>query len=260
MEGVAGVVLPEHTVPGHREYERFRRQMTAEANAAIAGAIAAGAESIVVNDAHGPMTNILIEELDSRAELISGRPKPLSMMQGISAETDAAFFVGYHGMSGSGASILEHTWHPGILDVQINGTPVGECGVNAALAGHFGVPVLLVTGDDAIAQEARGLLDGVETVSVKKGFGRTAARCLPSKVATDQISEAAERALSLSSEPLSVETPVTVSLRFQRATGADMACLVPDTRRVDGRRVEWTGTTMLDAFNVFQIMASLSRG
>ena len=139
MEGIAGVVLPEHTMAG-KEYDRFRHQMTAEANAAIAGAAAAGANNIVVNDAHGAMTNVLIEELDPRAELISGRPKPLAMMQGISEEIDRVFFIGYHGMSGTSAAILEHTWHGGILEVHINGILVGECGVNAALAGHFNVP------------------------------------------------------------------------------------------------------------------------
>ena len=260
MEGIAGVVLPEHTMSSHREYDRFRRLMTAEVNAAVSGAAKAGADHIVVNDSHGSMSNVLIEELDPRAELISGRPKPLAMMQGISEKVDLVFLVGYHGMSGTAGAILEHTWHGGILKVSINGREVGECGVSAAIAGHFKVPVGLVTGDDAVTQEAIALLGDIETVEVKKGIGRTAAQCLHPTIAYERICAAAERAISAKAKPFFVDTPVTIAVRFHRATGAEMACLVPGARRIDGREVEWTGDSMFEAYKVFQIMASLSRG
>ena len=110
MEGISGVVTGDHTSSKHKEYGRFRKLMTAEANAAIEGALAGGATRVVVNDSHGGMTNILIEELNPAAELISGSPKPFGMMQGIGPDVDVVFFVGYHGASGTGAAVLEHTW------------------------------------------------------------------------------------------------------------------------------------------------------
>ncbi len=121
------------------------------------------------------------------------------------------------------------------------------------------MPVVLVTGDDAIAGEAKSLLGTVETVEVKKGIGRTAARCIHPSVAIKRITAAAERAMSIDARPFAIGAPVTIAVQFHRAAGADMACLVPGARRVDGRRVEWTGDTMLDAYKVFQIMAALSR-
>ena len=120
MEGISGVVTSDHTSSSHKEYERFRKLMTAEANAAIEGALAGGADQIVVNDSHGKMANILIEELNPAAELISGSPKPFGMMQGMGPEVDAVFFVGYHAASGTGAAVLEHTWSGHVIELRLN--------------------------------------------------------------------------------------------------------------------------------------------
>jgi len=258
MEGIAGVVTGDHTSSSHKEYERFRKLMTAEANAAIEGALAGGATQVVVNDSHGGMTNILIEELNPAAELISGSPKPFGMMQGIGPEVDTVFFVGYHGASGTGASVLEHTWTGRVFEARLNGQMLGETGLNAALAGAYGVPVVLVTGDMAVTEEARALLGEVETVVVKEGVARTAARCLHPEVARQRIREAAERALKLDVAPFVVPPPVTVHVVFQRATHADMAGLVPGSRRVDGRTIEWTGEEMPTAYKTFRAMTSLA--
>jgi D-amino peptidase len=259
MEGISGVVSGDHTSSKHKEYGRFRRLMTAEANAAIEGALAGGAAQIVVNDSHGGMTNILIEELNPAATLISGSPKPFSMMQGIGPDVDAVFFVGYHGASGTGAAVLEHTWSGSVVETRLNGQVVGETGLNAALAGAYGVPVVLVTGDDAVAEEARALLGAkVETVAVKEGLGRTAAQCLHPEVARQHIREAAERALELNVSPFVVPPPITVRIAFQRATHVDMAELVPGSRRVDGRTLEWTGEDMPSVYKAFRAMVSLA--
>jgi len=258
MEGVSGVVAGEHTSSEHKEYERFRKLMTAEANAAIEGALAGGATRVVVNDSHGSMTNVLIEELNPSAELISGSPKPWGMMQGIGVGVDAVFFVGYHGASGAGAAVLEHTWSGRLIEVQLNGRTVGETGLNAALAGAYGAPVVLVTGDEAVTAEARALLGEIETVAVKEGVGRTAARCLHPDVARQQIRQAAERAVKLDVAPFVVPPPVTVRLVFLRASYADMAELAPGSRRVDGRTVEWGGEDMPAAYRAFRAMAALS--
>lgn len=258
MEGISGVVTDDHTSSKHKEYERFRRLMTAEANAAIEGALAGGATQIVVNDSHGGMANILIEELNPAAELISGSPKPFGMMQGIGPGVDAVFFVGYHAASGTGAAVLEHTWSGRAVEVRLNGRVVGETGLNAALAGAYGAPVVLVTGDTAVTEEARALLGEIETVAVKEGVTRTAARCLHPEVAGKQIRQAAERALKLNVSPFVVPPPITVRIAFQRALHADMAELIPDSRRVDGRTTEWTGDDMPTVYKVFRAMASLA--
>lgn len=258
MEGISGVVTSDHISSDHKEYERFRKLMTAEANAAIAGALVGGARQVIVNDSHGGMANILIEELNPAAELISGSPKPFGMMEGIGPDVDGVFLVGYHAASGTGAAVLEHTWSGRLVEVRLNGRPVGEMGLNAALAGAYGVPVLLVTGDRAVTEEARTLLGQIETVAVKEGVTRSAARCLAPEVARERIRQAAERALKLSLPPFTVSPPITLCIVFQRALHADMAGLVPGSVRADGRTVEWTGEDMPTVYKVFRAMTSLA--
>jgi D-amino peptidase len=258
MEGISGVVTGDHTSSSHKEYERFRKLMTAEANAAIEGALAGGADRIVVNDSHGGMANILIEELNPAAELISGSPKPFGMMQGIGPEVDVVFFVGYHAASGTGAAVLEHTWNSHVVELRLNGRAVGEAGLNAALAGAYNAPVILVTGDRAVTEEAQALFGEIETVAVKDGVTRSAARCLHPEVAHQHIRQAAERALRLAVPPFVVPSPVALQIVFQRAGHADMAALVPGSQRVDGRTVEWTGEDMPTVYGVFRAMAALS--
>jgi D-amino peptidase len=259
MEGISGVVTSDHTSSSHKEYERFRKLMTAEANAALEGALAGGADQIVVNDSHSRMANILIEELNPAAELISGSPKPFGMMQGIGSEVDVVFFVGYHAASGTGAAVLEHTWSGHVVELRLNGRLVGETGLNAALAGAYDAPVILVTGDRAVTEEAHALLGKIETVAVKDGVTRSAARCLHPEVAHQHIRQAAERALRLAVPPFVVPSPITLQIVFQRAIHADMAALVPGSQRVDGRTVEWTGEDMPTVYRVFRAMAALSR-
>ncbi len=258
MEGISGVVTGDHVSSNHKEYERFRKLMTAEANAAIEGALAGGATRVVINDSHGGMANILIEELNPAAELISGSPKPFSMMQGIGPDVDGVFFVGYHGASGTGAAVLEHTWSGRVIEVRLNGQVVGETGFNAALAGAYGVPVVLVTGDQVVTEEARALLGEIETVAVKEGITRTAARCLHPQVAQERIRQAAERALGRTVSPFVVSPPITLRVAFLRALHADQASLIPGSRRVDGRTVEWTGEDMPTVYKVFQAMVALA--
>jgi len=260
MEGISGVVLGDQTRSSHKEYERFRKLMTAEANAAIEGALAGGATEVIVNDSHASMANILIEELNPAAQLISGSPKPFGMMQGIDPDTNGVFLVGYHAQSGSAAATLEHTMTGRLVDLQLNGRSVGEMGFNAAMAGSYSVPVLLVTGDEAVAQEARALLGDIETVAVKQGITRSAAQCLHPEVARQRIRQAAERALSLrlKTSPFLVPPPITLRIVFQRAVHADMAGLVPGSHRVDGRTVDWVGGEMPAVYGVFRAMATLA--
>jgi D-amino peptidase len=258
MEGISGVVSWDHTSPQHQEYDRFRKLMTADVNAAIEGALAGGADQIIVNDSHGPMTNILIEELNPAAELISGSPKPFSMMQGIGSDVDAVYFVGYHACAGTAAAVLAHTWSGAIDSVHLNGQLVGETGLNAALAGMHRVPVVLVTGDQAVAAEARALLGEIETVVVKQSLACTAAQCLHPEVARERIRQAAERALGSTVEPFVIEPPITLRLAFQRVHQADRAETVPGSRRVDGLALEWTGDEMASLYHAFKAMTGLA--
>lgn len=258
MEGISGVVVGNQVSPEHKEYDRFRRLMTAEANAAIEGALAGGARRVVVNDSHALMTNLLVEELNPAAELISGSPKPFEMMQGIGPEVDAVFLIGYHSASGTAEAVLEHTWTGRVVGLSLNGRAVGEAGLNAALAGAFGVPVVLVTGDRAVTEEVQALLGPIETVAVKEGITRNAARCLHPEVAHSRIRQAAERALQRTVLPWVVPPPITLRVAFLRSLHADMASLLPGSRRVDGRTVQWTGEDMPTVYRAWVAMTALA--
>jgi D-amino peptidase len=258
MEGITGVVVPNHTSHTHPEYGRFRSLMTGDVNAAIEGAVAGGADRIVVNDSHGMQTNILIEALNPAAELISGVLKPFDMMQGIGRDVDAVFLVGYHARAGTTNGVLAHTMTGTTLSVRLNGQEVGETGLSAALAGAFGVPVVLVTGDQAVTAEARALLGDLETVVVKQGLSQAAAQCLTPPAAHVRIREAAQRALSLRLRPFVVPSPVTLSVTFQLPAHADLADKVPESRRLDGRTVEWVGGDTVAAYRAFSAMWGLS--
>ncbi len=232
MEGVTGVASALHMKEGG--YNRMVKIMTQEVNAAVRGAFKAGATEVLVNDAHGSMTNILIEELDERAELISGSNKQLCQMEGIDASFDAVFFIGYHAHEGNGDAVMGHTIHGLVVtEIKRNGKVVGETGINAGLAGAYGVPVVLVAGDNVVCQEARDLLGDIETVVTKQAIDRYAARSLPVKKTQLLIEEAAERALRRLGEfePHVVEAPVEFELTTKLTSMAYMSSLFPTVER-----------------------------
>jgi len=257
MEGISGVVAGAQTKRGEEEYKRFQKLMTAEVNAAIEGALAGGATEVVVNDAHGGMRNILIEELNPAARLISGSPKPFSMMQGIDGSFDVAFFIGYHAQAGAPYAVIDHTWTGLVYQVSLNGQPVGETGLNAALAGYYGVPVVLVTGDRVLVEEAHALLGDIETVAVKEGCGRYAAECLVPEVARQRIRAAAERAVRRGGRPFVIEPPITLTASFTASAHADMAELVPGSQR-DGRQLSFTADDYRQVYKAFRAMVYLA--
>ncbi|MFQ5813984.1 MAG: M55 family metallopeptidase [Anaerolineae bacterium] len=258
MEGISGVVAGKQTDNGE-EYKRAQKLMTGEVNAAIEGARAGGATEVLINDSHGSMRNILIEELNPSAQLISGSPKPLSMMQGIDESFDAAFFIGYHAQAGTAYSVLDHTYSGIVYQVSLNGRLVGETGLNAALAGYFGVPVVLVTGDKLLVEEATTLLGTVAGVAVKESYGRYAARCLVPETARELIRQAAQSALSRESKPFVVEPPITLTVDFTSSAHLDMAELIPGANRVSGRRIEFAHDDLLTVFKVWRAMLKLAR-
>ena len=264
MEGIAGVVHEDQTNPTDArcapEYARFRKLMTAEANAAIQGALDAEATRVLVNDSHWTMRNLLAEELHEGAELVSGGPKPRSMMEGIDGGFDAALFIGYHARAGTRNAVLDHTYADRIFDVRLNGRSVGELGLNAALAGQYGVPVALVSGDAAIATEAHDLLgDEAATVIVKEAVGRHAAKSLAPAVACRRIREAATKALKRRrTKPFVVEAPITLEVDFSKTVEAEMAELVPGSVRTAGRTVAYKHHDYHEVFRAWRAMQNLA--
>jgi D-amino peptidase len=202
MEGIAGVVTGDQLSPSGFEYGRFREFMTAEANTAIQAAFEAGATDIVVADSHGNMQNLLVEKLPKNVTLVRGSgPRPLGMMQGIDDSFDAAMFIGYHASTTNTAGVRAHTISSASLtDVRVNGRSMPEAGLNAAVAGHFNVPVIMISGDDAIVAEAQGLLGNIEGAVVKWAYGFHAARTLTPEAANEVIRDKVRRAVARRAE------------------------------------------------------------
>lgn len=274
MEGISGVVHWDQVDPKHPEYPRFRKLMTADVNAAIRGASAAGAEEIVVSDGHSWGRNILIEELDPRATLNSGTPSPLSMVQGVDQGVDGVMFVGYHAKIGTPNAILEHTWSDervANLWLKAADQPeyqtFGEIGLNAAVCGQFNVPVLMISGDQAACAEASSLLGSVETAVVKWASSRMAAECLHPDEAQQKIQQAAYQAIShlvngpengRSFKPLMLKAPIRMAVDFVQSEMADKAAILPGAER-SGRRVEFTASDMVTIYKAFRSLLALAR-
>ena len=251
MEGTCGVSSWVHVMPpegagagepaNQTEYERARLRMTREVNAAIEGALAGGATEVIVNDSHDGMRNLIAEELHPEAQFISGNDKFLGMMQGVDLEgISAVFYTGYHAKAGTPGGPLAHTWTGWLNDVRFDGTSTGEFGINAAVAGYYGVPVVLVTGDEkAVAQTQEMLGEQVEGVAVKQGLSTFAALHLHPARAQQLIREGAERAMAriADAKPYVLPEGVTVELEYDHQARADQASLMPAVERCGERTV-----------------------
>lgn len=251
MEGTCGVSswvhveAPEGASSGwpsnQTEYERARLRMTREVNAAIEGALAGGATDVIVNDSHDGQRNIIPEELHREALYISGSDKPFGMMQGIEQDGIAGvFFTGYHAKAGTPGAPLAHTWSRSLQDVRFDGVSTGEYGINAAIAGHFGVPVVFVCGDDQAVRQTRGWVGPhVVGVEVKTGVSSTAAMHVHPDVARDRIRAGAEAAMGRvdTAEAYVLPADVTVELEWDHQSRADQAQLLPGTERVGERAI-----------------------
>jgi D-amino peptidase len=264
FEGVAGIVDWDQIMVGSHDYELGRRLLLGELNAAIEGAERAGATEFVVNDSHSSMRNLEPDRVSGRATLITGKYKPLYMMEGLDASFDAIFFLGYHGSVGVSQSVLSHTYNPrAIWEVRINGQIVGESALNALVAAHAGVPIALVTGDAATASEARAIVPEIETVEVKRSVSRYAAESLHPAVARERIHAGARRAVErLASIPRpSVPAETTIEVTFLTADMAEMACWLRGVALAgDGTRtVRFSGDDPLVLFQTFVTMVYLTR-
>ena len=257
MEGVAGIVHLHQVMRGMPEYERSCHLMTAETNAAVAGARRAGATRVVVNDSHGDMRNLLLDELDGGVEVIIGADKPFSMGAGLDSTFEVAFFIGYHASVGTERAIMDHTYGGRtIYAVRINGRQQSEATLNAALAGSFGVRTALITGDQTTIDEAAAELPGIEGVVVKHALGRQSARSLHPieacrRIETGAYSAYAERAGRPLSRP---KGPFSLEIDWMNASMADLCVQIPDVERAGGRTVRYRAT---DYQTCYQMLLAL---
>jgi D-amino peptidase len=263
FEGTSGIVAWEQIIEGNAEYEQGRKLLTDEVNAVITGAMEAGASEFVVNDSHHAMRNLHPQDLSGQATLITGRHKPLYMMQGLDSSFDGVCFVSYHGSIGAEHAILSHTYNPGaIWEVRINGEIVGESGINALVAAHYGVPIIFVSGDEVTAQEAEGIAPEAEKVIVKQSLGRFAAAHIHPTVACARLRQGANRAVHAIDRmrPPQFKLPVTLEITFLVADMAEMAEWVRGVERVSARTVKIVGEDLLGLYRMFVTVVSLTRG
>jgi len=263
MEGISGIVHGDQTSPGTAEYADGRKWMAQDVNAAVEAALEAGATEVVVNDSHGSMRNIDPDDLHPKAILISGTPKPLSMMQGIDASFQACLFIGYHAKAGTENAILDHTISGSVVRaIKVNGLELPELGLNAAIAGYYGVPVLLVSGDAAVCRQSTEVLGkDVTTVQVKEAYGRLAAKLVPLAEARRMIKAGVKEALAKldRAKPFKMAAPYTFELGYHVSAQADMgAMLLPSIKRVDARTLSFTTDDYIEGFRTLRALISLA--
>ena len=261
MEGIGGVATYSHVMMQGVEYERARTWMAQEVNASIEGAASNGAARFCVNDSHGNMHNIFADEIDPRAELLVGTAKPWSMGQGIDGGYDTCFFIGYHGRAGHPRAVLDHTYASrAIYELRLNRAPVGETTLNVYLAGYFGASVSLVAGDGATCREARALLPKVVAVKTKEATGRFSARMLHPQRVQDLLRVGAARAMDVARamRPLAPKSRNEVDLDFLTSAMADMAELIPGSRRSGPRSVAYASRDYLELYKAMLAMVRLA--
>ncbi|MCL6453933.1 MAG: M55 family metallopeptidase [Alicyclobacillus sp.] len=254
MEGISGVAT-NMQLTKEAEYQRFRKLMTADVNAAIAGAFDGGATEVVVADGHGNMSNILIEELDERARLISGNNRVMCQLEGLDDSFDGLFFVGHHGREGGHErAVINHTLAGVcVTELRVNGTVVGETQLNARVAGRFGVPALFISGDDAYVAEVKQDLPHVEAAIVKRGVDRYSAELIPPKRAQQEIRERAAAAMKLVGkvQPVSVDGPVTFEVEFKNTAQAHMTTTIPLVEQTGPKTIRFSAQDIVTAYKLF---------
>ncbi|MFD9697844.1 M55 family metallopeptidase [Lentzea sp. NPDC059081] len=261
MEGATGVTWTGDVVPGTEQWQRFRRLLTGDVNACVTGLVAGGATEVLVNEAHSSQRNLLLEDLHPAARLLTGRHKPLSMMQGVQEDVAGVVFLGYH--TGAGApGVLAHTYlENSITGVWLDGVPASEGHLNAALAAEYGVPVLLVTGDDLTCVEAASTYaPSVEFAVVKDCVSRYAALCLPPAVTAERITAAARRAMASAGPVRPRLTAHRIEIEFDASQLADAAAVVPTVEQLDVRRVGFDAESMTDAMKAFKVVTYVAAG
>ena len=263
MEGIAGVVSGDQLGPTGFEYGRAREFMTQEALAAVAAAREAGATEILVSDSHGNGQNLLIDQFPDDVRIVRSWPRPLMMMEGIDSSFAVAIFIGYHSGTTNPAGVRAHTISSANLaSVSLNGVAVPEAGINAAIAGRFGVPVAFISGDDAAVEEARRLLGDVEGAVVKRAISFHSAATMTPKAAQQLIRERVKAALArrASFKPYVVRTPVTLDVVFKNYRPAEILAYLPIVQRTTAHGIRFTGRDMVEVSRFLEFIATYEPG
>ncbi len=263
MEGVVGVVSADQLIPGGFEYERFREFMTAETNAAIEAAYAAGATDITISDSHGNAENLLIDKLPKNVLLVRGFPRPLEMMQGIDETFDGVIFIGYHASTTNPEGVRAHTFSSANLaDVKLNGASVTEGSFNAAVAGHFNVPVIMISGDDAAVKEVTDAVGPIEGAVVKWNAGFHSAKTMMPEAAYDLIRQKVKAAMGRIKEfrPYKVKTPVQLDVRFKNYRPSELLSYLSIVQRTDSHSIRFTGKDMIEVTKFLAFISSYEPG
>ncbi|MEU4107746.1 MULTISPECIES: M55 family metallopeptidase [unclassified Streptomyces] len=260
MEGATGVTWPADVLPGTPEWERCRGMFTSDVNAAALGFFDGGADQVLVNEAHWSMRNLLLEHLDERVEMLTGRHKSLSMVEGVQhGDVDGIAFIGYHAGAGM-EGVLAHTYLANqITGVWLNDVRASEGLLNAHVVAEYGVPVVLVTGDDLACEDALGYAPEALKVAVKDHVSRYAAVCrTPARTAADIRAAAKEAAqLAVRQEP-SQQGPFTVAVEFDAEHLAMAVTVVPGVARVGERKVAYTTESMYEAIRTFKAVTTIA--
>jgi len=259
MEGVTGVVQPPQLGPSGFEYSKAREWMTAELQAAIAGARAAGATSFVVADSHGNAQNLLIDQLPDDVRIVRGFPRPLSMMQGIDETFAAAIFIGYHASEMTAGAVRGHTFSSAkLLGVTLNGIEVSEGMFNAAIAAHYGVPVLFVSGDRMAVEQMQKAIPGIASAIVKEPFGYHSALTVTPARGQEMIREGVRSALvkRIAIPPYQVKTPIELEVGFKLTMDAEVASYIPGLSRAGAHTVRGTFPDMLQISRLMRVVTS----
>ena len=259
MEGATGVTWPADVEPGTEQWQRCRQMFTSDVNAAVAGFLDGGATEVLINEAHATMRNLLLESLDRRAVMLTGRHKELSMVEGIQhGDVDGVAFLGYHAAAGADG-VLAHTYLPNsITSVTVNGEQASEGLLNARVAAQHGVPVILVTGDDRTCADASGYAPAARSVAVKRCVSRYAAVCMPPAATAGVIAEAAVDAIALAGRQQPVtDSAFAVEVEVDAAHLALSAAIVPGVTRTGVRTVAYQAASATEMIRCFKTVCTM---
>ena len=263
LEGVVGAVTGEQLSPNGFEYNRFREFMTAEVNAAINAARAAGATEILIADSHGNGQNLLIEKLPKDVKLIRSWPRPLGMMEGIDSSFDGVIFTGYHASTDNMEGVRAHTFSSAsFTSIKVNGKVMTEGSWNAAVAGEFGVPVIMVAGDDTAVNEVKALIGNAEGAIVKESISFHSAKSLHPEAAYDLIKEKTSYAVKniKKYKPYKIKGPVTVSVSFKHYQPSQILAYLPMFIRTDSHTIEFKAKNMVEASHIMRVVTGYKGG
>jgi D-amino peptidase len=263
MEGITGVVSGEQLGPTGFEYARFRDFMTAEALAAVEAAKESGATEIVVVDAHGNGQNLLIDKFPADVRIVRSWPRPLMMMQGIDSTFGAVVFIGYHSATTNVGGVRAHTVSSGTFAaVELNDVAVAESGINAAIAGHFGVPVVMISGDEAAVGEAQQLIGPIEGAVVKRAISFHSANTLTPQAGQELIREKVKAGLAkrASLRPYVLRGPIRLDVTFKNYTPAEIVAYLPGVQRLDAHTIRFTGRDIVEVSKFIQFLTTYQAG